>query len=282
MRRSTTILFLAAICLAAPCVEVLAQRGPSIKQRFEELDGAGKHDEIVALWKENPFRVLSTIDSYLEGALKIHEEADGKPDAEKVRAMHERALRGARAADVAFGRSIFTDYTSSFIGWNDEEKKRFRAGQKAFGASRKAEKAKDWAKVLEEGRRCLELAQPLGDWWGTAMGLNQIAKAHENLGQHDDSLRAHGTARLIHHNLGLAGSEYGNLVAMSRILEQLERYSRAESAIENALILGVELGRDPIPMLEAKVRVLEKTGRDTEARAVRAAIGKQKAGAKKK
>lgn len=284
MTRIATILCFSAILLAVPSANVWAQgKGPNLKQQFEKLDTAGKHDEIVSLWKENPFQVLYIIDSYLEGSLKLYEEAagnpDGKPDEKAVQAMHDRAHRGALAADAAFGRSIFSDYTCSFIGWDAAQKKDFRAGQKAFGAGRKAMKAKDYAKALDEGRRCLELAQPLGDWWGTAMGLTCMAEAHENLGQKKAAITAYGSARLIHHNLGLAGSEYRNLMAMARILEELGQISRALNSVDRALELGEKLGdsKNVVKLLEAKVRVLEKSGNSEAAKKTAEMLEKKRA-----
>ena len=69
------------------------------KKRFEALDDKRDHDGVVALWKGAPGRVLGTIDSYLEGALKLMEE--GKADDKTIATMHQRALRGALAADQA-------------------------------------------------------------------------------------------------------------------------------------------------------------------------------------
>ena len=82
----------------------------NFKKRFEALDDKRDHDGVVALWKGAPGRVLGTIDSYLEGALKLMEE--GKADDKTIATMHQRALRGALAADQAFDRAIYTDYAA--------------------------------------------------------------------------------------------------------------------------------------------------------------------------
>ena len=194
------------------------EKKSSLKERFEKLDAAGDHAGVVALWRANPFGTLYVIDSYLEGSLKLEEESS-TPDPDAVRALHARAMRGARAADEAFARPIFTDYASSFVGWTFEQKKRFRAGQAAFGRARQASKVKDYPKAAKEAETCIALARPLGDWWGTAMGLSALGEAKFHLARYEEALTAHAEARLLHHGLGLGGAEYRNLKSMASLLE---------------------------------------------------------------
>lgn len=224
----------------APRVLAQGDGEPTLEQRFEKLDDSRDHAGIVALWRRSPHQVLYVIDSYLEGSLKLCEESKS-PDLKKIRAMHDRALRGAKAADEAFGRPIFSDYATAFIGWNDAQKKSFRQGQKAFGESRKALKKKDFLAALEAARRCRSLAEPLGDWWGTAMGLSSIGAAQEGLGKLEDALTARSASRMIYHDLGLAKAEYKNLLAMCSLLEKLKRYPRALRAIDHATALAKQL-----------------------------------------
>lgn len=222
----------------------------NLKERFEALDAKGDRAGIVALWKENPSRILSIIDSYLEGGLKILE--GDAPDRKKVDAMYARAIRGALAADEATGRSIFSDYASSFAGWNAEQQKQFRAGQKAFGAHRTALREGKVAEALRLARECEKHARPLGDWWGTAMGLSGIGNCLERMGQPEQALTAHQDARLIYQNLGLR-SELGNLTAMARLLVELDRKPRARVTIEKALVLArrSRRGANTVKELEA-------------------------------
>ena len=178
--------------------------------------------------------------------------------------MHARALRGAIAADEAFGRVIFGDYASAFIGWDSEQRTRFRQGQAAFGAYRKLMRAArnpklDAAKRLDtltqalaEADGCLQHARPLGDWWGTAMGLGSVGAALEQLAARGDdaadatrleqALDAHARACLVNHDLGLAGSELRSVTAMARILVTLGRKPRARVALDTAKALATSMG----------------------------------------
>lgn len=231
-----------------------------VKAAFESLDGKKDHAGMVALWKKHPGRALGVIDSYLEGGLKILE--GDKPDQESVKAMFARALRGAHAADEALGRCIFSDYAASFVGWTPEQQKRFRGGQKAFGAFRKAIRSQDGAeKALTEATRCLDLARPLGDWWGMAMGHTGRGQALEKLGRLEEALAAHQAARLIYHDFHLS-SELNNLRAMARLLVKLDRKPRARVTVKRALVLAKALGKRgerALAELEELSRVLDAT-----------------------
>lgn len=239
---------------------------PSVRERFEAHDDAGELDAIVELWRENPGEVLYTIDSYLEGALAVWEQ-EGEPEPGAIEALHRRALRGALAADEAFGRGIFTDYASSFVGWTDEQKRQFRAGQAAYGAARDARRAGDAEGQLASARRCVELAEPLGDWWGTAMGLTATGMALEELGESEGALRAHSRARLLHQQLGLFGSEMRNLMAMARLATELDRRERARVCVGKALALAASLdagAETRLSLLQLRATLEERDG-DLEA-----------------
>jgi len=234
-------LLLAALALAVSPATSAQAEGPSLKERFETLDEAGDHAGVVALWKEHPYEVLYVIDSYLEGSLQIV-ETEESPDPAVLRSMHERALRGARAADEAFDRGIFTDYAASFVGWNAAEQKNFRAGQAAFGAARQAMGAGDHEAAAAHGAECAALAEPLGDWWGLGMGLSAQGGSLAEAGNAAEALPLLARARHIHHQLGLVGSEYGNLRSMIELCAELGKTDRALVTLDAALALAETLG----------------------------------------
>ncbi len=251
---------LAALSLPVPAQE---PAGPTLAERFEALDDAGDVEGVVELWRAHPHEVLYTIDAYLEKSLAVWENHRDEPSsAERIERLEERALRGALAADRAFSGALFSDYASSFVGWNDEQKRAFREGQKAYGAAQKALRAGEPERVLEHARRCVDLAEPLGDWWGTAMGLTGIGMAHEELGAFEEALRAHSRARLLHAQLRLAGSEYRNLLALARILDRLDRRPRALISIERGLELGAALGDADgrVELLRLRATIEERDG----------------------
>ena len=257
---------------AAPTAE--ARRSETnVKQRFEELDGAGDHAGVVKLWRENPYQVLYVIDSYLEGSLK-RIETEEQVDQDQIRHMLERAIRGARAADEAFGGFMFSDYATAFAGWSPDEQFRFREGQKAYKNAQQSLRSADFEKALQYAKDSLQIAQPLGDWWGMAMALGVLGDAHEALGHYEAALDAHSRARVVNSSLHLLSSEYRNLHSISRCLSRLGRTLRAELVIARALecsvLLEDEAGR--VDLLETRLKVEEDSGHHERAEATRKEI----------
>jgi hypothetical protein len=230
---------LLATCLFALAPRSVAQDIGQLRKTFEELDAKKDEAGLREYWKQNADVALYVIDSYLEGSLKLIES---KGDAQKVAAMQQLALRGAHAADAALGREIFADYASAFVGWDEAQRKSFRGGQKAHGKSRGALKQGDAAAALKSAEECVALARPLGDWWGTAMGLTAAAEAQEKLGKAEAAADLHAQAWLIHAELGLRGDAYGNLTAMARLYADLGREERARVSAQRALEMARALG----------------------------------------
>ena len=249
------------------------KKGPSLKEQFEALDDQRDHDAVVALWRKHPGRALQVIDSYLEGSLAIWEKsrADGS---DEIKAMHARALRGARAADEALGRPNIGDYTSAFVGWKDAEKKAFRQGQAHYKEAVMALREGNAEKALEAGRRCRDVARPLGDWWGTAMGWSAIGRAQARLGQAEPALEALSVSRLTYQGLGLDRSAYRCQLDMVPLLVELERYPRARYTIRSALVVAEQSGdtKGRARLLEQRALVEERTGDPEAARKTRQQI----------
>jgi tetratricopeptide (TPR) repeat protein len=231
-----------------------AQEMAALQKTFEELDAKQDAAGLREFWRKHPGTALYVIDSYLEGSMKLLEK---KGEANKIAAMQQLGLRGAKSADEALGKRIFSDYAASFIGWDEAQRKRFRGGQKAYGESGKALKKGDGEAALKHGKECLELARPLGDWWGTGMGYTAVAEAQEKLGKLEEAVEAHAQAWLIHGQLGLSGDEYGNVAAMARLLAQLGRKERARVCVAAALELATTLGdTEGKPKLEELAKTL--------------------------
>jgi tetratricopeptide (TPR) repeat protein len=102
--------------------------------------------------------------------------------------------------------------------------------------------AGDFATAKSAGRECVEYAAPLGDWWGTAMGLEAQAMALQAQGALDDALHFYGEARLLNHDLLLLGDEYGDLRSIIDLCFSQERWARGREAVERALELGLKIG----------------------------------------
>ncbi|MBL8693386.1 MAG: hypothetical protein JNJ88_04740 [Planctomycetes bacterium] len=207
------------------------QRKDEIRERFLALDAKRDHAGIVELWKDAPARALPTIDEDLEGFLALVEKGG---DSKEIEKMKERALRGAKAADQAFQHPIFSDYTSSYVGWNAEQQKQFRAGQQASGAAMQALQKKDFAAAKKEAQRSIDLARPLGDWWGASSGYGALGAAEEGLGNKEAALDAYQQARVLHHDLNFFDQEIRDETAMARLLLDLGRTVRAGVVLQQA------------------------------------------------
>lgn len=233
--------FVAALSLAA------APQEDELAVKFRAFAAKQDRAGLVALWREHPGETLASIDEYLEGSLAKTEEARAKKekvDEQEIRAMHATALFGASCADEAFGTAIFSDYASSFVGFDEAQQYKFRRGQAAHKQAQALLREKKGAEALEHAKECAELARPLGDWWGTAMGLAAMGKAYEQLEKQEEALSAYSLAALIYHDLRLLGAELPNVTATARLCVELGRKPRAEAAIARGLELATALG-DP-------------------------------------
>lgn len=228
---------------AMPKLPVFApqDREAEVAASYHKLADAQDEAALAAVWREHPDLVLVTIDEDLEGSLALREKSD-KPDEKAIAEMQARALFGAHAAVTAGLHPILADYAASFAGWDAAQQKQFRAGQKAYGKARAAAKAGKQEEALAAGNECVALAEPLGDWWGTAMGFSAAGQALSALGRHEEALVALGRARALHHGLGLSGSEYGNLQGMVAALQALGRDAQLAEVARQAAVLGRSLG----------------------------------------
>ncbi|QDU67805.1 hypothetical protein [Engelhardtia mirabilis] len=198
---------------------------------FEARDREGLAD----LWRANPGRVLVTIDADLEASLRLWEQSPEEPDRAGIAELHARALFGAEVAAEARGNSILRDYASAFVGWTDVQKLDFRAGQAAFGRAAQALRGGDAEVALAAAQECRERALPLGDWWGTAMGLEFEAAALRTLGRHEEALAAGVRARQIYHQLGLGSSALGCALGALESAISLERWQRAHALCDDCV-----------------------------------------------
>lgn len=213
-----------------------------VRTDFVALFEGREKEGLLELWRENPGAILVTIDADLEGALSEWEKKPDAPDTAAIAERHERALWGAMAATELTGNPIFADYAASFIGWDTEQKRSFRAGQKAFGSARRALAGGDTEAALAAARDCIGRAGPLGDWWGLAMGLQAEGDALARQGDHAAAALSLARARQVNHDLGLTGAEYGCSVSLARVLAQHGPHERARAAVSHAIALAVAVG----------------------------------------
>jgi hypothetical protein len=236
---------LAALLPVAIDAQAVRDDAPTPQERYEGLSAAGDYAGLVALWRELPESAVPVIDGDLEGSLALWEE-EGEARRTEIDAMIARALRGAEAATEATGRRRILDYVTSFAGWSAGQRADFRAGQKACGDGRRALAAGDAATALEDGQACRTLAEPLGDWWGTAMGLGVEGSAHAAAGDDGAAASALARARLIYRELGLTSSALRLEAELAPILLRLGYGPRADAMIRDGLHTAERLGLDPL------------------------------------
>ena len=151
---------------------------------------------------------------------------------------------------------IFSEYASSFIGWNRAQQKQFRLGQKAYADAGAATKAKRYDAALTAGQDCVAKAQPLGDWWGTAMGFSAIGAAHKGLGDSEKALTAFTASRAIYHDLRLGRAELNCTVEMANLLKQSKQSvnkARLKVTCQQGIALAQKLGNEPVKEMLSEI-----------------------------
>lgn len=247
----TALLF--APATAEPTVALT--RVEDVAASYAKACEARDAEALAKLWKNNPMSILPTFDADLEASLRTWEASPDSPDAAAIAKLHDRAQWAARIASEVTGRPIFADYAASFVGWNPEEKARFRGGQKAYGQAMRALQEGDAEKALEAARECTGLAMPLGDWWGSAMGLGAEGQALLALERHPEALLAASRARLLNQQLGLGGAELSCLGVMLKAAKKMERTDRALVCARDAEALAKKLGVEEAMDHFARARV---------------------------
>ena len=270
-------MFLTSLLLSVAPAPVHVQqdtRREQVTAEYHELATAEDAEGLAALWKDNVGLVLQTIDADLEGSLALWENAKESPPTEEIAALQARALFAARVASRALGEPIFMDYASSFVGWNNDQKAAFRAGQAVFGRAMQELKDKNHEVALMAGRETVERASALGDWWGAAMGYGAEAAAAREMGLFEDSLRAYGMARQINHALGLEYSEYRNLQGMLAVARADDRFRRAHAIAEDLIEFAEAFKEAPVlkQTLTAKVEIEKALGLNEAAAATKAKL----------
>ncbi len=233
------------LALLVPLLSPFAAAEP--RERYVELATKGDAAGCQALWREARGAILPVIDADLEGSLKIREDAAGRAlsadEEKKIETLHRRALWGGQQA-AAVGHPFILDYASSFVGWDEEQRSSFRAGQRAYSEARGALKKGDHSAALIAAKRCRELAAPLGDWWGAQMGWEAEARALEASGEKEEALAAWSRVRMVATTISLAGDEYEATTRVAELSAELGRVERARAAVDAAIALAKELGDD--------------------------------------
>lgn len=238
---------LTTLALLVPLLVPTSPAAPAADVRARYVELVQKDDAAACqeLWRKERGAILPTIDADLEGSLKVREDAKGRAltddEERKIAEMHRRALWGANQA-AAVGHPFVLDYAASFVGWDEEQRSNFRAGQRAYSEARGALKKGDHAAALTTAKRCRELAAPLGDWWGAQMGWEAEARALEAAGNKEEALAAWSRVRMVATTIALVGDEYEATTKVAQLAADLGRVERARAAVQAAIALATALG----------------------------------------
>ncbi|MAF66451.1 MAG: hypothetical protein CMJ84_12440 [Planctomycetes bacterium] len=259
--------FLVAATYPTPPLPPQDARRTQVAAEYHRLAGARDGEGLGELWKANPDLALVTIDADLEGGLALWEQAIDEPPAERIAQLHDRALFAARTASRVLGHPILADYAASFVGWNDLEKRNFRAGQALYARALEELEKGEYETALVAARETRDRAAPLGDWWGTAMGYSAEGRALQAGGLAEHALAAYGMARLLYHDLGLSWNELEVLTRMVSVLRSVERWSRARVAASAGLELARRFDRldEQRELLRARAQIERRMGLESEA-----------------
>src|SRR5689334_2089441 len=103
---------IAAHVLTLATAQAPAPSFAELRKRYETASAAHDRAACEATWRDAKELVLPLVDADLEGSMKLVEKGE-KPDSERVRAMHERALWGAAIAAELLDRPLLYDYASA-------------------------------------------------------------------------------------------------------------------------------------------------------------------------
>lgn len=184
---------------------------------------------------KHPDETLLVIDSYLEGALALVEA--GKPADDAGLTVEQSFATGKRLGELAgraFREPMFEEYSAAFAGWDGDEQKRFREGQRLFGEGRKAMTEGNHQEAERLFGESYAMARPLGDWWGMAMALRGHGTALHALGQNEDALLKLMPAVEYYEKLRLRTSELSTRVDLAKVYRALERSRAALGALRDA------------------------------------------------
>jgi len=152
------------------------------KELYDALLKAGEDGKLKQAFHDEGWQILGYIDSRCEGWLALKEGGalateEGKKQADDMQAEGRRL---AAMADLALGDTRLVTYVTNFYGWNDEQQKRFREGQKLYrqaaSIAREARSPEEALNALSPLQQSLGHARALGDTWGQTMALTLMGR----------------------------------------------------------------------------------------------------------
>ncbi len=236
--------------------------------RLEQMLQDGDDVLIVQTFRRHPTQVLSFVDGYLEGGLKMIEE--GK-DGETAQESFRTGVLFGELASVALDDDVFADYAASFASWSPKEQQNFRLGQREYREGRELMET-DPARALDRFRSSYELASALHDTWGKAMAAGGLARAYRAVGNNEEAIAWAGRGGDLYKSLRLASSRAALLLLTGELRNEQEPLSGLGAISSAWSLVRMQPRDDPDrqKILEVYRAMLEQAGRTAEAEALAA------------
>lgn len=238
-----------------PRFERLLNEFVPLKYRLERLDKKGDSAGLLELLRGHPRKAANIIRSFLDDGMVLRELYADAERAE-IALLESRALRMARAAQKAFGRSILTEYAVARIGWGADERQMFRDAEYIESSLHPTTvRRSSYTSAIRSAQAVESLTRSLGDSIGLARALSSLGNLHMSVVSHaaprkgvsteeelQQAVTAYAEARRLARDLGLSYYEVLATHGMAAALIQLGRASRGLVVIAEGIDL---LARTP-------------------------------------
>lgn len=238
-----------------PRFEGLLKEFVPLKYRLERLDKKGDSVGLLNLLRGHPRKAANIIRSFLDDGMVLR-ELYGDAERAEIALLESRALRIARAAQKAFGRSILTEYAVARIGWGADERQMFRDAEYIEASLHPTTvRRSSYTSAIRSAQAVESLTRSLGDSIGLARALLSLGNLHMSVIGHSaarngvstedelqGALAAYAETRRLARDLGLSYYEVLATHGMAAALMELGRLSRALVVIAEGIDL---LARTP-------------------------------------
>ncbi len=160
--------------------------------------------------------------------------------------MQDKGRKLAAMADRVLGDTRFTIYVDNFYGWDAEQRRLFREGQKLFGQgaqlASEAQTPEQLLNALTPLRQSLERSRPLGDTWGQSMALTLIGHIQRENVQKPEARATLAEARRLGREIRDLSSVWDSLaLEYEMAILDLNR-DAAKEALQEQYLIALDMG----------------------------------------
>lgn len=218
------------------------------RELYEALWKAGDMPRLAQAFKQDGWQILPYIDSHCEGWMALLEQsADQTPDGQRRLAeMQAKGRKLAAVADQALGDTRFAVYVDNFYGWDPEQRRQFREGQKLFGQgaqlASEAETPQQMLNALTSLQQSLERSRPLGDTWGQSMALALIGRIQRENVLKPEARATLAEARRLGREIRDLSSVWDALALLYEMAMLELDHDVAKEALQEQYLIALDMG----------------------------------------